>query len=297
MPPGEKKLNKVTVAGGVAERETRVSGYRMRYLQAGEGPALVLLHGLLGYSFSWRFNIPELCRTHTVYAPDVIGMGFSERPVGLDCSLQACSERVLEWIGQLGLDSLNLLGTSHGGGIACMLAAAARERRRPHIERLVLVDAINPWSRGGRKRIALLSNRFGAAIFRTAFPYTRRHHSFFLRLMYGDPTKITQATLNGYAAGLAQPHTADYGLGVVRTWRRDMLQLGDVYPKLHGIPTQLIWGERDSAVPLKSAYKLQQALPGSNLTVMPRIGHLPYEEAPDEFNRILLEFLHQPREQ
>lgn len=293
MPLGEKKLSSVASAG-VSEREVRAGGYRVRYLQAGQGPALVLLHGLLGYSFSWRFNIPELAGAHTVYAPDMVGMGFSDRPGCLDFSLRACANRVLDWIDELGLESLNLLGTSHGGGVACMVAAAAVERGHPRITRLVLVDAINPWSRGGRKRVAVLSTALGAALFRLAFPYSRRHHGFFLRRMYGDPSKVTQATLNGYAAGLAQPRTADYGLGVVSTWRRDLQVLKDTYEKLRGIPTQLIWGDRDPAVPVKSARALQQALPGSELVVMPGIGHLPYEEAPDEFNRTLLAFLRRP---
>jgi pimeloyl-ACP methyl ester carboxylesterase len=266
----------------------------LRYLQAGDGPPVVLLHGLLGYSFSWRFNIPALARSHTVYAPDVIGMGFSDRPEGLDYSLQACAERVLNWIDQLRFESLSLVGTSHGGGIASMVAASAVERGRPRIDRLVLVDPINPWSRGGSIRIAVFSKRLGAAAFRAAFPYVRRYHGFFLRKMYGDPAKVTPATLNGYAAGLAQPHTHDYGLGVVRSWSKDVRQLVGAYDRLHGIPTQLIWGDRDPAVPLPSAYELQKALPGSELVVLPGIGHLPYEEAPEEFNRILLEFLARP---
>lgn len=294
MPLGEKKVQRAAVSGGTSEREARVDGYRWRYLQAGEGPALVLLHGLLGYSFSWRFNISALARSFTVYAPDVIGMGFSDRPQQMDCCLRACAERVSNWIDHLGLESLNLVGTSHGGGIACMVAAAAVERSRPRIERLALVDAINPWSRGGRKRVAVLSTLAGATAFRWSFPYTRRYHGFFLRRMYANPAKVTQATLNGYAAGLAQPYTAEYGLGVVRTWSKDLPQLRQAYPRLHSIPTQLIWGERDPAVPLASARELQKALPGSELVVFPGIGHLPYEEDPEEFNRVLLEFLSRP---
>ena len=279
---------------GVVEREARVDGYRLRYLQAGQGPAVVLIHGLLGYSFSWRFNLTALAQSHTVYAPDLIGMGFSDRPEHMDWSLRACADRVTRWIDQLGVASVNLVGTSHGGGIACIVAYTAKQRGTPAIERLVLVDAINPWSRGARKRLAVLSRPVGAAAFRALFPYVRRYHGFFLRRMYGDPAKVTDATLRGYAAGLAEPHTHDYGLGVVRSWRRDLQQLPGIYAGLRGIPTLLVWGERDPAVPLPSAYELQKALPGSELAVLPRIGHLPYEEAPEEFNRILLEFLARP---
>ena len=60
-----------------------LDGARMRYLRAGSGPALVLLHGLLGYSFSWRYTMPALAPYATVYAPDMMGAGFSDRPGGM----------------------------------------------------------------------------------------------------------------------------------------------------------------------------------------------------------------------
>jgi pimeloyl-ACP methyl ester carboxylesterase len=275
----------------ISECEARVGGYRLRYLRSGSGPPLVLIHGLMGYSFSWRFNIPALAQHFTVYAPDMPGIGFSDRPPGLDCRLQACTERMLEWLDQLGLPSLNLLGTSHGGGIACAMTAMALERGHPRVERLILVASINPWSHHGRKRIALLSNPLGAFAFRQTFPYIRRVHSYFLRRMYGDPARVTQATLNGYAAALAQPRTAEYGLGVVRSWHAGLDELRALYPRLRGIPIQLIWGDRDLAVSPQSAYEVQRALPGSELVMLPGIGHMPYEETPEQFNRILLEFL------
>ncbi len=270
-----------------SERDVRVGGYRVRYLKAGGGPALVLIHGLMGYSFSWRFNIRAFAERFTVYAPDMLGMGFSDRPSGIDYRLRACSERMLEFVHQLGIPSLHLLGTSHGGGVATVMAGLARDR----IQKLVLVDAINPWSRIGRKRVALLSNALGAFAFRRAFPHLHRTHRFFLRRMYGNPALVTQGTLNGYAAGLAQPRSADYGLGVVSSWHPDVRALKDVYPQLGGIPTLLIWGDRDLAVSPQSAYELQRALPGSELVMLPGIGHMPYEECPEEFNRIVLEFL------
>lgn len=278
----------------IPEHDARVDGYRVRYLRAGTGPPLVLVHGLMGYSFSWRFNIPALARHFTVYALDLLGMGFSERPEGVDHGLRASSRRILDFVEQIGVDSLHLLGTSHGGGVACAMAGVAVERGRPKIEKLILVDAINPWSRIGRKRVALLSNALGAFAFRHAFPYLRHTHGFFVRRMYGNPSLVTKAALQGYAAGLAQPRSADYGIGVVRSWHKDLRWLKELYPRLRGIPTLLLWGERDLAVSPESARELQRALPGSELTVLPGIGHMPYEECPEQFNRIVLDFLLRP---
>src|SRR5580698_4979258 len=110
------------LGAGVEECWMDFDGARMRYLRAGSGPALILLHGLLGYSFSWRFTMPALAPYATVYAPDLLGAGFSDRAYALDYSLRATAKRVVRFAEQLGLPSLDLLGTSHGGAVAMMSA-------------------------------------------------------------------------------------------------------------------------------------------------------------------------------
>src|ERR1700683_4668696 len=74
-------------------------GGRMGSLRTGSGPALILLHGLLGYSFSWRFTMPALAPYATVYAPDMMGAGFSDRPAGVDHSRGGAARRVLGFVG------------------------------------------------------------------------------------------------------------------------------------------------------------------------------------------------------
>src|SRR5881227_1968616 len=105
----------------IDERWVTIDGARMRYLRAGSGPPLILLHGLMGYSFSWRFNIPALAKDFTVFALDLLGTGFSDRPAQLDCRLCSVAERVLQFIDAAGISSFDLLGTSHGGAVAIMV--------------------------------------------------------------------------------------------------------------------------------------------------------------------------------
>ena len=64
---------------GVEEHRITINGIEWRYLRAGSGPALLLVHGLMGFSWSWRFNMCELAKSFTVYAPDLPGCGFSQR--------------------------------------------------------------------------------------------------------------------------------------------------------------------------------------------------------------------------
>src|ERR1039458_7256728 len=103
------------LSAGVEECWMDLDGARMRYLRAGSGPALVLLHGLLGYSFSWRYTMPALAPYATVYAPDMMGAGFSDRPGGIDHSMRGAAKRLLRFIAALGISSFDLVGTSHGG--------------------------------------------------------------------------------------------------------------------------------------------------------------------------------------
>jgi pimeloyl-ACP methyl ester carboxylesterase len=98
---------------------------RVRCSRAGSGPALLLVHGLLGYSFSWRHTIPFLAGQATVYALDQPGAGYSDPPPDMNCCLHSCAERLLRFMDATGIRDCDLLGTSHGGAVA-MITAAAR---------------------------------------------------------------------------------------------------------------------------------------------------------------------------
>src|SRR2546430_4528148 len=102
---------------------------RMRYLKAGSGPPLIRIHGLMGYSFSWRFTIPALAPHATVYAIDNLGAGLSTASDDMDCTVRATAERVLQFADALGITDFDLLGTSHGGGVATMVAVVCAEER------------------------------------------------------------------------------------------------------------------------------------------------------------------------
>src|SRR5271169_7215519 len=155
---------------GVEECWMDFDGARMRYLRAGSGPPLILLHGLLGYSFSWRYTLPALAPYATVYAPDLLGAGFSDRPRGLDHSMRATALRVLRFADQLGLGSFDLLGTSRGGPVAMAAAAEGLDAAgggTSRVRRLVLVCPVNPYSAHGRWLAPFFGTRMGAALFRS----------------------------------------------------------------------------------------------------------------------------------
>lgn len=267
-----------------------IKGHRIRYLTGGAGPPLVLVHGLLGYSFCFRFNLEELARHSTFYALDLPGTGFSSREPEIRSDLESLAEFLLSFIEQLGLKKPTLLGSSHGGAIVLFAASLARERRNP-LGPLILVSPVNPWSRFGRRRAAIIGSAPGSLVFRCISPAIAPLHGYFLSRMYGNPAALTRETINGYSAAIRQRGTITHLLGRVRQWGRDLDLLKPEIQRCKDLPVLLIWGDRDRAVDPGSAQPLMRVLPRAKLAVIPGAGHLPFEEAPAEFNQIVLDFL------
>jgi pimeloyl-ACP methyl ester carboxylesterase len=279
---------------GVEECWIQIDGARMRYLRAGSGPGLILLHGLLGYSFSWRFTMPALAPYATVYAPDLLGAGFSDRPRGLDHSVRGTALRVLRFADQLGLGSFDLLGTSRGGPVAMAAAAEGLDAAgagKSRVRRLVLVCPVNPYSAHGRWLAPFFGTRIGGRLFRTVIASLPSLYPFFHGRLYANRDKIPPGSLEGYKAPLAIPGLFEHALSIVRTWTADLRELESLLPKLAATPTLLMWGSKDPAVYASSLEPLARHFPNARVVVFPGIGHLPYEECPEEFNRVLIEFL------
>jgi len=272
-----------------------IDGAQMRYLRAGSGPPLILLHGLMGYSFSWRFTMPTLAPYASLYAPDMPGAGFSERPPNLDHSMRATALRVMQFAQKLGLSTFDLLGTSRGGAVAmCMASECLKKNSGLRVRNLILVAPVNPYSPHGKLMAPFFGSNMGAALFRWSikrmdflYPYTHSQ-------MFGGRRRIPPDSLPGYKAPLAIPGLFEHGLSIVKTWTADLRELQALLPSLADIPTLLIWGSKDPAVFVSSMEPLARHFKCVQETVFPGIGHLPYEECPAEFNQALIDFLAKP---
>jgi pimeloyl-ACP methyl ester carboxylesterase len=168
-----------------------------------------------------------------------------------------------------------------------MAAAIAPER----ISRLVLVAPVNPWSSKGRFMAAFLSSPPVSPIFLRVAPYLKFTHSYLLRRLYGNPSRIRPGTLQGYSEPFTLPGSFRHELGILRSWKRDLLDLEAMLPRISNIPALLLWGSRDAAVVPSSAEQLCKQFKSCRVRIFEGVGHLPYEEVPEEFNDAVAEFL------
>ncbi len=166
----------------------------------------------------------------------------------------------------LGIAKADLLGSSHGGSVAMLLAAESPEK----VGKLILVSPANCWSES-RERLAvtLISTSLGRMIApRLGFLRTLGT-AFFVRRMYHYFSRALPGTVAGYAAPLRDSQGLNYCVDVARAWRRDFEELKASMPLLRDVPTLLVWGTHDQVVPLETGN----------------------EELPEEFNRCVTDFL------
>jgi pimeloyl-ACP methyl ester carboxylesterase len=170
-------------------------------------------------------------------------------------------------------------------------AECATGRSKVKVERLVLVAPVNPFSPHGKRLAPLLASKVGSMLFRAVvplFPFTQK---FWLQRMFGDRTRVPPDSLAGYRAPLAFPGMFEHGLSIVQTWNKDLGELETALGSISAVPVFLMWGDRDGAVYASSAEPLGKCFAHAESKIFIGIGHLPYEECPEEFNRELVRFL------
>ncbi|WP_179382388.1 alpha/beta fold hydrolase [Streptomyces sp. SA15] len=267
-----------------------VHGYRRAYRMAGQGPALVLIHGIGDSSATWAELIPDLARTHTVIAPDLLGHGASDKPRA-DYSVAAYANGVRDLLTTLGIESATLVGHSLGGGVAMQFAYQFPERT----ERLILVSAggvgreVNP--------VLRLVSLPGAHLMLSALrlPGMRIQVGLAAHLMKLLDTDLGQDAPELLTLVDALPdETARNAfirtLRAVVDWRGQVVTMLDRCYLTEGMPTMLLWGDRDSVVPVRHAYGAHEAMPGSRLEIFEGAGHFPFHSDPGRFVSLVEEF-------
>ncbi len=264
-----------------------VDGARVHLREAGSGPPLVLLHGLVGSLRNWDRNLQALAEHATVYALDLPSMGWSDRLKVTDGTLAGSADEVAACMDALGIGRAHIAGHSRGGAVAMKLAARYPER----VDKLILFAPANPFCPLGEQLIRFYNSGPGRYFAHLVPHLPRSLKAISLRRMYGDAALVTDEVLSGYIDGLAAPGTIEHILSILHHWTGDMALLRSELCRLAAKPTLMIWGDRDRAVGLASAAHLRRWLPVSELVVLPGVGHIPFEESPEPCNRAVRQWL------
>jgi pimeloyl-ACP methyl ester carboxylesterase len=274
------------VPTGMSEKFAKVQACKMRYLTGGAGSPVVLIPGLLGFSFSFSENMSALAQRFTVYAPDLLNTGYSER-TNLPADLKSAVKEITDFMDAVGIQRAHLIGSSYGGTVALALAAIAPDRLRA----LVPVAPAHCGSEHGRWQVTLFSNRAGLWLSRLVRFAPPLLHAFFIKRMYGDVSRLLPGTIAEYSRAIEIDGTTLSAAKVMRSWKSNFEELCRLMPALAEQKALLVWGDKDPIVPLKTAKELMKEMPRAQLAIIPTAGHLPYEELPEQFNDIVIDYL------
>ena len=273
------------------EHNVEIDGLTIRYLAAGEGPPLVLLHGAGDNSLDWRWVMPALAATHRVYAPDLPGSPDSARPAA-DYSPAFFERFVASFLDALGIGRATFVGNSLGGLIALRVALSEPAR----VGVLVLVDSAGLGSEVNPAFTAV--NVPGLA--KAAMPFWRTQVGAYQRawgrtaLLFAHPPRSVPREWLAEQRRLAQsPGYLEAHLSVLRALVRPLGQrevLVNRLPSLQ-VPTLVVWGARDRVFPESQAKDAAARLREGSLAVIPDCGHMPHVECPDRFLATLDGFL------
>ncbi len=274
-------------------RSVDLHGHPLTYRMLGDGPPLVLLHGITSSSDCWSDVLSALAQRYTVIAPDLMGHGASDKPEG-DYSLGAFANTVRDLMLELGHPRATIAGHSLGGGVAMQLAYQFPER----VERLALVSSgglgreVHPILRAATLPGAdwVMPALAGTGVLGAAAAAGR-----LLARIGLHPSADLQGVADGIAtleddrACRAFLHTARSIIdpGGQRVCASNRLYLAA------DVPTLIVWGLRDPLIPVAHAHAAHALMPHSRLEVFERAGHFPFRDEPARFAALLADFVDQ----
>jgi pimeloyl-ACP methyl ester carboxylesterase len=276
----------VAIATDLQDRQVDAGGLRTRYWEVGEGPPVVLLHGIGAHAGFWRAAIPGLAEHYRLLIPDMCGFGRSQRPPVV--SRTAFGDWLAGFIQALDVAPCAAVGNSMGGGV--VLAAALDHPEC--LDRIVLSDSIS-LGRNVMFMMRLLTIPLvGELLLRNNAAAVRR----MLGMLAAGTDWIWDGLLEETVEMGEEPgaqafflESLRWGVSVFGGFKEQAVvldELGDL-----AMPVQVIWGRDDPLFPLGDAEEAMPLFRDARLDVIDDCGHMPHMERPDEFNRLAMDFL------
>ena len=274
---------------------------RVHHTQGGRGTPVLFIHGLgsSGY-LEWRFNLEPAAARHRVYAPDLPGFGRSEKPRAR-YGISYFTRFIDRYMEDRGLQSAAVVGASLGGRVALELALKYPQR----VRKLVLVNSLGLGRPAMRLTYGLITlPRVGETVMKVTRNALNWVPSAMIRRVagryIGASSDLSRTMDDKYLDNLRELYGAegyhDAYLATVRSLVTPTALLGneyDISARLReiSVPLQLIWGADDPLFPVAHAARAHALVENSRLAVIEGAGHTPQAERPEEFNRVLLDFL------
>jgi pimeloyl-ACP methyl ester carboxylesterase len=261
-------------------------GVKVHYVEAGDAgaPPIILIHGFASSTFTWKKIMPELAKSYHVFAIDVPGFGFSDKPEDFPYGGEGYGKTVLNFMDQKKIEKAIFVGNSMGGYISLWIAIHHPER----ITRLVLIDALG-YPKESPGLIALASKGWLQPISK---PFIGKPMlKMALKQVYYNDALVTPELVEEYGRPFKTPNAK-----AVPFWLFKNLSMEHVtedagkIPTIK-IPTLIIWGENDAWIPPEHAKLFHRDIQGSKMIMLPQCGHVPQEEKPEVVLEAILEFL------
>lgn len=280
------------VAGEVEHSDrsnfVNVDGASVHFQEFGDAanPPLVLIHGYTASTYVWRTVAPMLAEAgFRVFAIDLLGFGFSDKPRWFDYSIDSQARIVARFMDRLGIGKAVIIGSSYGGAVAGTLALDYSER----VEKLVLVDAV---ANDRVKEHPILRLVSVPGIGEAIAPFladTKAFHRHRMKktLSPANYDLISQDRVDAIVRPLAAADAHHSLLATSRNWHANRITY-DAH--LINQPTLIIWGEDDKVIPVTDGYRLHDSILHSRLVVLKNCGHVPMEEKSDLFAELVAEF-------
>lgn len=258
------------------ERYVEVHQNKVRLLEAGKGPDVILIHGLGSQAERWASVMPSLARDYHVVAPDLIGFGYSDKPQA-DYSPDFFVRFVFDLLGSLGIKETILIGSSLGGQI---VAESAASRYKDAIKKIVLISPT------GTMHVS--NPTLDAYVMAALYPKHDLIRNAY-QMMGGRRKDVDEQTIERFHEAMSRPNAKMAFLSTVMGFKHCPV----ITPRLQSIsaPSLLVWGRDDSMIPIDFAEGYVDNLKDCRFVVLDGCGHRPHVEDPEKLSGLILEFL------
>ncbi|MFC2045692.1 alpha/beta fold hydrolase [Chloroflexota bacterium] len=283
------RIRLALIEKSLEERFVNIDGIAIRYVVAGSGSPLLLIHGFGAFIEVWWRNISALCQDYRVYALDLPGHGLSDN-FNYEYTIPNFTRFLDSFMEAVGIKRASIIGHSMGGSVSTSLAVDFPER----VDKLIIEDAVGPGKRMPLRYQICTLPLIGEILL---YPTTRSNIEYGLRKSFYNMSVVTTEMVETHYQLLKLPGVKKTMLSIVRSGRKLRQYYAGTFilDRLRQIksPALIIHGAQDRSVPLAHAYEYYGLITNSRLKIFQECGHCPHIEQALRYNETVIDFLNE----